>query len=357
MDAVVLVGGEGTRLRPLTYEIPKQMLPIVERPMIVHVVEWLALHGVDRAVLSLGYRADAFIEAFPSNEIACVALEYVVEPEALDTAGAIRFAARKAGVEDTFLVLNGDVLTDFDASALVAFHRACAARACIALTPVVDPSRFGVVPTDSHGRVTAFIEKPAPGEAPTNLINAGIYVLEPSVLDKISGGRRVSIERETFPELVEAGILFALASDAYWLDTGTPQQFLQAQLDVLSGRRTKIPPVPEIRSGIWVDPSAKAVGGLEPYCFVGEGAFVEQGASVSNAVVGAGASVSSRAEVSRSVLLARAQISPGASVIDSIVGPGAVIGEDARLSGMTIIGVGAEVPAGSELDGARYPVS
>ena len=122
MDAVVLVGGEGTRLRPLTYEIPKQMLPVVGRPMIVHVVEWLAQHGVDRAVLSLGYRADAFVQAFPANQLSGVALEYVVEPEPLDTAGAIRFAAGRAGVSDTFLVLNGDVLTEFDASSLVRFH-------------------------------------------------------------------------------------------------------------------------------------------------------------------------------------------------------------------------------------------
>ena len=192
MDAVVLVGGEGTRLRPLTYEVPKQMLPVVERPMIVHVIEWLATHGVDRAVLSLGYRADAFMEAFPSQEIAGVALEYVVEPELLDTAGAIRFAASEAGVKDTFLVLNGDVLTEVDASALVAFHRTRPAQASIALTPVQDPSRFGVVPTDEDGRVTAFIEKPPPGQAPTNLINAGIYVLETSVLEQIPEGRRVS---------------------------------------------------------------------------------------------------------------------------------------------------------------------
>jgi mannose-1-phosphate guanylyltransferase len=333
------------------------MLPVVERPMIVHVVEWLASHGVDRAVLSLGYRADAFIEAFPSEEIAGVALEYVIEPEPLDTAGAIRFAADKAGVEDTFLVLNGDVLTDFDASALVAFHRSCRGQACIALTPVADPSRFGVVATDAQGRVTAFIEKPAPGEAPTNLINAGIYVLETSVLDKIPGGRRVSIERETFPELVDAGILYALASDAYWLDTGTPQQFLQAQLDVLSGRRLKVPPVPEIRVGVWVDESAEVAGGLEPYCFVGARAVIAAGAEVSDTVIGAGASIAPGAVVCRAVLLPGSQIASGASVNDTIVGPGAVVGEDARLSGMTIIGVGAEVPAGSELDGARYPVS
>ena len=235
MDAVVLVGGEGTRLRPLTYEIPKQMLPVVERPMIVHVLEWLAQHGVDRAVLSLGYRADAFLQAFPTSKIAGVALEYVVEPEPLDTAGAIRFAAEKAGVSDTFLVLNGDVLTDFDARPLRLPPLAPGGSAPSPSRRWRIPRAFGVVPTDEDGRVTAFIEKPPPGEAPTNLINAGIYVLETSVLERIPAGRRVSIERETFPELVEGGILYALASDAYWLDTGTPEQFLQAQLDILSG--------------------------------------------------------------------------------------------------------------------------
>ena len=247
MDAVVLVGGEGTRLRPLTYDIPKQMLPIVGRPMIAHVVEWLGSHGVDRVVLSLGYRADAFVQAFPANRLSGVALEYAVEPEALDTAGAIRFAAGEAGVRDTFLVLNGDIITDFDASGLVAFHRSRSAEATLALTPVPDPSSFGVVPTDADGRVTAFIEKPPAGTAPTNLINAGIYVLETSVLARIEGGRRVSIERETFPELVAAGRLYALASDAYWLDTGRPHHYLQAQLDILSSRRCRGHPRP--RSG------------------------------------------------------------------------------------------------------------
>ena len=357
MDAVVLVGGEGTRLRPLTYEIPKQMLAVVGRPMIVHVVEWLAGHDVDRAVLSLGYRADAFVEAFPSNRIAGVALEYVVEPEPLDTAGAIRFAAEKSGVDDTFLVLNGDVLTDFDVSALVAFHRSHVAQASIALTPVSDPSRFGVVPTDTHGRVTAFIEKPPPGEAPTNLINAGIYVLESSVLDWIPGGRRVSIERETFPDLVEAGLLYALASDAYWLDTGTPQQFLQAQGDILSGRRVGSMPAPEIRPGVWVDPSAEVAGRLGPHCLVGAKASIAGGAIVSDSVVGPGARIGPNASVGCSVLMSEAEVRSGAVVSDSILGPRAVIGDGSHLSGVSIIGVGAEVPAGSVWHGARYPSS
>ncbi|MGA3215453.1 MAG: NDP-sugar synthase [Acidimicrobiales bacterium] len=357
MDAVVLVGGEGTRLRPLTYEIPKQMLPVVERPMIVHVVEWVARHGIDRVVLSLGYRADAFTEAFPSDEIAGVALEYVVEPEPLDTAGAIAFAADKAGVDDTFLVLNGDVLTDFDATGLIAFHRCCQAAATIALTPVADPSRFGVVPTEPDGRVIAFIEKPPPGQAPTNLINAGIYVLETSVLDRIPAGRRVSIERETFPELVGAGLLYAMASDAYWLDTGTAQQFLQAQLDILSGRRLTRPAGPEISSGLWVDLSARVAGRLLPCCFVGAGVVVGEGASVQQSVLGVGSVVGPDAAVSCSVVMSGAEVGAGAVVSDTIIGHGAVIGAGARLSGMTIIGVGAELPEGSVLDGGRYPIS
>ncbi|MGH9297848.1 MAG: nucleotidyltransferase family protein, partial [Acidimicrobiales bacterium] len=238
MDAVVLVGGEGTRLRPLTYDLPKQMLPVVDRPMIEHVVAWLGRHGVERVVLSLGYRPDAFVEAFPSGEVDGVRLVYAPEPEPLDTAGAVRFAAEAAGTRGRLLVLNGDVLSDMDVSALIAFHEQQRAKATIQLTPVEDPSRFGVVPTDHDGKVLAFIEKPSPDEAPTNHINAGCYVLEQEVLEGIDPGRRVSIERETFPALVAGGGLYALSSDAYWLDTGTPENYLQASLDVLEGRRT-----------------------------------------------------------------------------------------------------------------------
>ncbi|MGO9962435.1 MAG: sugar phosphate nucleotidyltransferase [Acidimicrobiales bacterium] len=357
MDAIVLVGGEGTRLRPLTYDIPKQMLPVVGRPMITHVVEWLAGHGVDRAVLSLGYRADAFVRAFPENRLAGVALEYVVEPDPLDTAGAVRFAAERAGVSGTFLVLNGDVLTEADASGLVAFHRSRAAEASIALTPVPDPSSFGVVPTDEAGRVIAFIEKPPEGQAPTNLINAGIYVLETSVLDRIPGGRRVSIERETFPDLVAAGRLYAMSFDAYWLDTGRPHQYLQAQLDILRGGRLSVPPAPETRAGVWVDPSANVAGPLGRHCFVGPEASIAAGSVLEEAVVCAGAQVGAGCVLRRSVLMDGAEVRAGAIVEDSIVGPRAVIGEGSHLSGMTIVGVGAEVPAGAVLDGAHYPLS
>ena len=209
MKAVVLVGGEGTRLRPLTLSAPKQMLPIVGVPMIERVLGHLARHGVDEAVLSLGYLPDAFMEAYPDGRAAGIRLFYAVEPEPLDTAGAVRFAATLAGIAETFVVVNGDVLTDLDLTSLVAFHRERRAEGTIALHPVADPSAFGVVPTDEEGRVTAFVEKPPRDEAPTNEINAGTYVLEASVLARIPEGGRVSIERETFPAMVRDRRLFA----------------------------------------------------------------------------------------------------------------------------------------------------
>lgn len=245
----MLVGGFGTRLRPLTLTTPKQMLPVAGRPMIEGVLEHLRGHGVDEVVLSLGYRPDAFTEAFPDATCAGVHLVYAVEPEPLDTAGAIAFAARHAGIDERFLVVNGDVLTDLDVSALVAFHDAAWAEGTIALTLVEDPSQFGVVPTDDDGRVQAFIEKPPPGEAPTNLINAGYYVLEASVLDRVPPGRKVNIERVTFPAIAADGRLYAKADDAYWLDVGTPERLLQASLDLLTGARPGGPGADVLRCG------------------------------------------------------------------------------------------------------------
>ena len=359
MRAVVLVGGEGTRLRPLTFTTPKQMLPIVELTMIERVFAHLAAFGVDDVVLSMGYRPDAFLAAFPDDRCAGVRLAYAVEPEPLDTAGAVRFAASHAGIDETFLVVNGDVLTDLDVGALVGFHRARGAEATISLTPVDDPSAFGVVPTDAAGRVEAFIEKPPRDEAPTNLINAGTYVLEPSVLDRIAGDRRVSIERETFPALVEAGSCYALASDTYWIDTGTPAKFLQANADLLSGRRGDDTPVPHARKvgeRVWYGGAGPVVDGVvEGPSFVGDAAFVAKGAQVTASVVGSGARVADGAVVRDSVLLPGAVVAGGAVVEGSIVGEGAVVGEHARVTGLSVIGGNAKVEPGSVLDAARLP--
>ena len=360
MRAVVLVGGEGTRLRPLTLTAPKQMLPIVEQAMIERVLGHLADHGIDEAVLSLGYRPDAFSDAYPDGIIAGVRSTYAVEPTPLDTAGAIRFAAAFGGVDDTFVVLNGDVLTDIDIRGLVDFHKERGAEGTIALTPVDDPSSFGVVPTDADGRVTAFIEKPPRDEAPTNLINAGIYILEPSVLSRIAPDIRVSIERETFPAMVSDGTLYAQGSDAYWLDTGTPDAYLRAHRDLLSGRRGGIPAPDavidaELGPDVWTIGEVDAVPGSVTRSLLGRGSSIATNAKVSDSIVGAGAVVEDGAMVTESVLLPGARVAARASVDHSIVGPGAIVGQRCVVTGVSVIGADAVIASGTTLDGERYP--
>jgi mannose-1-phosphate guanylyltransferase len=353
----VLVGGEGTRLRPLTNTTPKQLLPVVEQTMIERVLSHLAAHGVEEALLSLGYRPDAFFTAFPEGRASGVRLAYAVEPAPLDTAGAIAFAAAHGGIDDTFLVVNGDVLTDLDVRALIRFHGRRGADASISLTPVEDPSAFGVVPTDADGRVLAFIEKPEPGRAPTNLINAGTYVLEPSVLDLIDRERRVSIERETFPALVEAGRLFALASDAYWVDAGTPAKYLQAHRDLLSGARpgSPAPGAREQSPGVWVLGTPVIDGEVRADSLIGAGACVAGGATVEDSVVGAGARIDGGASVVGSVLLPGASVAAGATVEMSVVGAEAVVGEDAVVRGLSVVGAGAIIDPSARVDGDRVP--
>lgn len=359
MIALVLVGGEGTRLRPLTYDVPKPMLPVLERPMIARVVEWLARHGVDRVVFSLGYRPDAFVEAFPGGHWSGVELAYAVEPERLDTAGAIRFAAHAVGVaHERLIVVNGDILTDLDLGALLEFHTGHGGDATIALTPVEDPSSYGVVPIDRSGRVLEFIEKPPHGEAPTNEVNAGTYILEPAVLARIAPGGPISIERTIFPELVADGLLYASASDAYWLDTGTPQRYIQAQLDVLRGLRpdVELPECTEPSSGARLAPGAHLAGVCLGEVFIGANASVGPGAVLEDAVLSAGATVAAGARITNSLVLSGAVIGRDAVIEDSIVGPRARIGDEAVLRAATVIGAGAVVAPGEYLDSARLPV-
>ena len=353
----MLVGGEGTRLRPLTWTAPKQMLPVVEVPMIERVLTHLSQHGIDSVVLSLGYRPDAFREAYPNGVCAGVEITYAVEPTPLDTAGGIRFAAVHAGVDDTFLVVNGDVLSDIDLTALMDFHRVRNAEGTISLTPVEDPSSFGVVPTDADGRVISFIEKPSRDEAPTNMINAGFYVLEASVLDRIAAEGKVNIERETFPAMVADGTLYALGSHAYWHDTGTPERYLQAHWDLLSGRRPG-PPAPgavDLGGGVWELGHADLAAPVAGHSLVGDGAVVESDARVIDSVIGHGARVGSGARVEGSVVLPGASIGGGAVVEGSIVGAGVSVGADAKVTGLTVLGTGADVADGAVLEGARLP--
>jgi mannose-1-phosphate guanylyltransferase len=327
VKAVVLVGGFGTRLRPLTLTTPKNLLPVGHVPMVERVIGHLGEHGVTEAVLSLGYKPDTFLDAYPDGTCAGVALRYAVEDEPLDTAGAIRFAAGEAGIDERFVVVNGDVLTDLDVTRLIRFHDASGAEATIALHTVEDPSRYGVVVTDVAGQVEAFIEKPPADEAPSTAINAGTYVLEPSVLGRIDVGRKVSVERETFPALVADGTLYALDGNAYWLDAGTPETYLQANLDLL-------PP----------DTSS-----VHPEAHVADSAHVER------SVVGAGATIGEDATLTEAVVLAGATIEGGARVHRSIVGSGATVRAGAELLDHTVVGADVDVAAAARHTGERVP--
>ena len=356
MKAVVLVGGEGTRLRPLTYETPKPLLPIANEAFLERQLRWLAGHGVDEVVLSMGYLPDAFAQQFPGGRFGDVKLRYAVEADPLGTAGGIRFAAE--GVEERILVCNGDVLTTLDLSALLRFHVERGAEASIALTEVDDPSAFGVVPTRGDGEVVAFVEKPPPGLAPTNWINAGTYVLEPSLLARIPPRLSVSIERETFPRmLAEPARLYAMRSDAYWLDIGTPEKYLQSQTDVLRGA-LGLPPTPDATErapGIWtqgnaeIDPTAELIAPA----LIGDGVVVHAGAQISGSVLGAGCTVETGARVVRSVLHRGARLAAHAEAIDAVVGVDALVDTGAIASHHTMVGPHALVPAGARASGAR----
>lgn len=323
----MLVGGEGTRLRPLTLTTPKPLLPIANRPFLARQLDWLERHGVTEVVLALGYLPDPFRAAFPEGRHGRVTLRYAVEPEPLGTGGAIRFAA--ASFDERFVVCNGDVLTALDLHALVAFHEVHRAEASIHLTRVDEPSAFGVVPTYDDAEVRAFVEKPR-GRAPSEWINAGTYVLEPSVLDRIPTNRVVSVERETFPlVLEERGRLYAMQSDAYWIDIGTPQTYLEANCSVLEGVLATPGPGDgrELAPGVLahgevvVDPGAIVIAPA----LLGPGVRVDGGARVERSVLGASSHVGARAVVEGSVLLDDARVERGARVVGAVVGPHGVV--------------------------------
>jgi mannose-1-phosphate guanylyltransferase len=319
VQAIVLVGGQGTRLRPLTASVPKPALTLVDRPFLAYMVEWLAGHGVEEVILACGFLPDVLRDVLGDGDRAGVRIRYVAEPRPLGTAGAIRFAADELGDElgERFLALNGDVLTDLDLSALREAHESRAARATIALHPVDDAAAYGLVGREPDGAVSAFVEKTgehAPGE-----VNAGMYVLERSVLDLIPAGEEVSIERDVFPRLVGEG-LGALPLEGYWMDIGTPERYLQASWDILEGAVATR--VEATEPGIYVDADAEVDPGaaLGPRVVVGPGARVAAGAELREAVLLGGAAVGEGARVSRSVLAPGATAGPGAMLESAILG-------------------------------------
>jgi len=352
VDAVVLVGGEGTRLRPLTIERPKPVLPLLGRPLLEYVLERLAGAGVTRVIFGCGYLPDPIQACFGERALG-LALEYVVEPRPMGTAGGIRHAAR-GRISDTFLALNGDVLADAPLAELVALHRERGASATIALSPVDDPSRYGLVRTAGDGSVLGFLEKPAPEEIDTDLINAGAYVLEPSVLDLIEEGRAVSIERETFPALIGAG-LHAFAQSGYWSDVGTPESYIAAHHDLLAGRiHSRLPgPLPGER---WIDEAATVSPDavLEAPCHIAAGAVVGAHARLgAGSSVAADAHIESGAQLLGAVVQERARVGESAIVEDAVVGPRAQIGAGARIGPGAVVGPGVLIPDGAEVPGGE----
>jgi len=356
--AVVLVGGVGTRLRPLTYTTPKPLLPIAGQPFLERQLTWLARHGITEAVLALGYMPDAFSSHFPDDSFGSMRLQYAIEPHPLGTAGGIRFAAARAGISERFVVCNGDVLTTLDLSEMLRFHTEHGAEATIHLTRVDDPSAFGVVPTSADGEVEAFVEKPAPGRAPTDWINAGTYVLEPSVLDRIPPDATVSIERETFPQMLDdRGRLYATGTEDYWLDIGTPEKYLQAHVDVMTGC-LGVPPVAGAREtapGVWLrgDPTVAGDAATQPPALVEDGTTIGAGARVAESAVGPGCEIADGAVVEQSVLLEGVRLGAGARALASIVGPGACLEDGAVVQDRSVIGAGVKVAAGTTVTRAR----
>jgi mannose-1-phosphate guanylyltransferase len=350
LPAVILVGGLGTRLRPLTDRTRKDMLPLVDRPQLAYTFDHLRRFGVTRAVVSCGYLPTQIQEHF-GDRYGDLRLEYRIEDEPLGTGGAIRFAAE--GIDEPFLALNGDSLRETDLSALLAFHRERGGRATILLTPVEDPSRYGLVRLHADGRVRSFLEKPRPEEIDTNLINAGLYVLEPDVLDLIPPGRPVSIEREVFPQLVEEGAVHGVALPGYWLDIGTPDAYLQAHRDVLERNfQTELGDLlgadyTLVAKSAQVSPDAHLV----PPVYVGAGATIAAGARIGSlAVIGAGARVAEAVTVESSIVGAGAAVGASTHVVGSIVGEQAEVGADCEVRGLAVVGPGAKVGDRNMLD-------
>ena len=333
LEAIMLVGGKGTRLRPLTLSAPKPLLPTAGVPFLAHQLSRAAECGVTHLVLATSYRAEMFTEAFGSGEQFGVSIDYVYESEPLGTGGGIRNAASmlRGGPDEPVVVFNGDILSGHDLPAQVDLHRKKEAAVTLHLVPVEDPSRYGCVPTDAQGRVTAFLEK-TPNPV-TNQVNAGCYIFRRSVIDSIPVGRAVSVERETFPGLIQAdAVVLGYPQDAYWLDVGTPEAFVRGSCDVVRGELAS--------SALSAEPSE--------FLVLAEATVSPDAQLSAGTTVGYLAVVESGAVVSGSVIFDGASIGPGAIVRDSIVGRNATIAGGTVLDGV-VIGDGAYVGSGNEL--------
>ncbi|MFJ7420205.1 sugar phosphate nucleotidyltransferase [Streptomyces uncialis] len=351
-EAILLVGGKGTRLRPLTVNTPKPMVPAAGVPFLTHQLARARAAGIDHIVLATSYLAEVFEPYFGDGSALGLRLEYVTEREPLGTGGAIRNAASRlaAGPDDPVVVFNGDILTGLDIRALIAAHGTSGADISLHLTKVADPRAYGLVPTDPTGRVTAFLEKPqTPEEIVTDQINAGAYVFRRSVIDTIPAGRPVSVERETFPGLLLSGAhLQGMADSTYWLDLGTPAAFVRGSADLVLGR-VPSPAVPGRCGDRLVLPTAQVASDakLSGGTVIGHGARVGAGARITGSTVLSGAVIAPGTVITDSMIGARARIGARTTLRDTVVGDDARVGADNELRDGARVWCGAALPAGA----------
>lgn len=353
MQALILAGGQGTRLRPLTSTIPKPVVPLVGRPFISYMLEWLRSHGVDDVILSCGHMAGGVRGVLGDGESLGMRLRYIDEPEPLGTGGALKFAEDL--LDDRFFMLNGDVLSDIDLTKELAQHKQTGALATLALTPVEDPSAYGLVPLHADNSVREFVEKPGPEQTDTDLINAGAYIIERRVLDRMApAGTNISIERDVFPKLVGEG-LYGYPADGYWLDIGTPDRYLQGTFDILEGNVST-----EIgrrlgQAGLALQDGADVRGRVVAPALLGDGSTVAAGAIVGGrTVLGRNVSVGAGSHVVSSVLLDGASVGERSTVRGAIVGPGAQIGDHCHVEDRVVLGEGVKIGSDNVLmAGAR----
>ncbi|HET8754713.1 MAG TPA: NDP-sugar synthase [Solirubrobacteraceae bacterium] len=352
MQALILAGGEGTRLRPLTTTVPKPVVPLVDRPFIRFMIDWLHQHGVDDVVMSCGHLASGVRNVLGDGSALGIKLRYVEEPRPLGTGGALKYAEPLLG--DRFLMLNGDVLTDIDLTAQIEQHERTNARATLALTPVEDPSAYGLVRTKPDGAVTEFVEKPAPDQIDTNNISAGAYVLERSVLDLLEPEQPASIERDVFPRLVGEG-LYGCVSEGYWLDIGTPERYLQGTYDILEA--TVATAVAE-RMGdgyLCVEQNVDNRGRIIPSALVESGCRIGDSSRIGGRVVlEHGVTVGEHTTIERAVVMQGAEIGSHCTLNGCIVGGGVRIGDHCTVDGMSVLGEGVTIGDGNVVsNGAR----
>jgi mannose-1-phosphate guanylyltransferase len=341
MKAILLAGGKGTRLRPLTIHTPKPIVPIFNRPFLHYQIDLLKqVPEIDEVILSLNYQPRRIEEVFGDGADVGIKIRYVVEPVPLGTAGAVKYAGEN--LTDSVVVFNGDVLTQIDLAAVLRLHRERRAKATIVLTPVENPSAYGLVETDDRQNITRFLEKPKPDEITTNKINAGIYILEPDTFDRIPSEVAWSIERSYFPSLIERGETFvAYVYDGYWIDIGTPEKYTQVHRDIMDGRFVAAPfeQLGGSRTAIAADARIEEGATIEGPCFVDEGVLVKAGARVGPySVIGRQTQIEENASIDGAIIWPNCRISRDAEVRHAILGRNCHVGRHVTLDHGAVLG-------------------